>query len=172
MRKTAFMLSITAVALVAVALTAHLQVDRPPSIGHHVADTASLSIASGLAPNMCCEPDSDDCYGGPMSQGNCTGPLPWQCYCTNPGITTWIINAINTGEHCVATTLDKSCDETTAEDCYQKANGVCDDDGGGWSLGGFCWVCGPGSLIPGNWQGDYTVCTDASSDCGPIPEPI
>ncbi len=120
-------------------------------------DTASLSIAAGMA-NKCCGA-AGNCYAGPMSQNNCKGPLPYQCYCNNTGAATWVVSEIKQDSICKETTQRANCEDGQEDACFRRSNGVCDDDGGGWSWLGACWVCGPGSLVLGAWEGTRKKCT-------------
>ena len=125
-------------------------------------DTTSLSIATGMDYRCCGE--AGPCYVGAMSENNCYDPLPHQCDCSNPGVATWIISDIKVDTICKTTDESSSdCEDGAAADCFRKSNGTCDDDGGGWSFYSFCWVCGPGNMVLGPWEGERHRCE--GDDC-------
>lgn len=124
---------------------------------------------TGMQEGLCCAAGAVLC-GSPVLSG-CSAPLPWQCTCANPGSGCQFLvvpptnNAVCRARKPIPFAGDH-CDLQT-DFCYYWRWGVCDDDAGPWSWGGFCSTCGcaddPTHGLTG--EGVRDICSATSTRC-------
>ncbi len=126
---------------------------------------ASVAGYSGAGNGLCCIRDAYTCYVGAMGSGNCVGQLPWECTCTNPGASCWLVTQVRFGDACVAGGASDTCSVVPIEGCWLQVAGTCTGGVGPWSWGGFCWTCGCDITGGGGaWNDTFNDCT-TSTDC-------
>lgn len=124
----------------------------------------------GEEPNgLCCRVGAGALCDNLAGNGGCQAPLPWQCYCTNPGS-----SCVTLGH---APSNHDTCDDPNPAYpgmncslvqtyCYSWLPGTCHDDGGDWSWLGFCTMCGcVRNAEPEEFVGSKNVCAAGSSGC-------
>lgn len=155
---------LAAVSFMTVGLDVHAELASP--------DQATLALLVGRDGNgKCCKVGGGGiCETAPVVSG-CSAPLPWQCYCNDPGHYCQVVwDDPNKHDTCESTgdATEPHCSLWSTY-CWTWKAGQCDDDGGPWSWGGFCTTCGckAGANEQPQPVGERRLCVSGSTGCGP-----
>lgn len=135
-----------------------------------VADAVLGALVGRDGNGLCCAIEQGSiCEVTPVVSG-CSAPLPWQCYCSDPGHYCQVVSvAPKKHDLCQAVTGDttESWCSLTQMFCWFWKPGTCDNDAGPWSWGGFCFTCGcavdPEETLRG--EGSRWTCLPQSKNC-------
>lgn len=123
-----------------------------------------LSFVVGLGKGKCCKDSANLCGGA--GNGECHAPLPWKCSCTNPDSPCHrYVSPPRKERICVDSDPEHSCEIVKVLGCYAVDRGTCNDDAGGWSFWGFCYMCGCNYTEFAIWEGQRDACKASSNLC-------